>query len=411
MAYYLHLYRRLAPGAAGENKQPATIALVRATLEAAIQKYCAAALCARVANSREIDPETILNGALWSDPDLRRTFAEITEHPQLVLTKFGEPEILEFYGVEKLSFEVWQSMATLRALGKGAPLRVMASVDCFAYDRSDELDDLLRIYDDRDHRCDASGTGTVFHRSPGDKANGMIFLPFINARHISWSDLRPWFLHLGMDVSCAPSAAVDYPNFFWAPFALLKYYEAHKPFASAFLQKYACDLESLVAVIAGICTSAFRDWRGQPATTYRYWQRAYLGPSARESFVEHIRDNLEAGLVAVPLSIRACEVDVEGAFDFLALVDSRRAEIDIGVPGPHSVFLSCGDASYFMDYSWIYYRLMRLFDDLELENQNFKGEALEEYVRAGRSELPIKKCDSIDGTSKQARPVPLTKIN
>ncbi len=122
-------------------------------------------------------------------------------------------------------------MATLRALGKGAPLWAMASVDCFEDDRSDQLDDLLRIYDGRDHGFDASGTGTFFHRSAGEKANGMIFLPSSMLVTFRGATFGPGFLHLGMDVSCVPSAAVDYPNFFWAPFALLNYHEAHKPFA------------------------------------------------------------------------------------------------------------------------------------------------------------------------------------
>ncbi len=44
IAYYLHLYRRLAPYSIGSNDSPATIGLVRATLEAAIQKHAGSQL-------------------------------------------------------------------------------------------------------------------------------------------------------------------------------------------------------------------------------------------------------------------------------------------------------------------------------------------------------------------------------
>jgi hypothetical protein len=36
-------------------------------------------------------------------------------------------------------------------------------------------------------------------------------------------------------------------------------------------------------------------------------------------------------------------VAVERAFNFLTLTDEARSNIDIGLAGPHSVFLPCGD--------------------------------------------------------------------
>ena len=93
IAYLLHLYRRLSPGPAGENKTPVTITVTRASLEAAFQKYGQVALCRRVAGSDEIPTEAILRGEFakhhtdWVQP-LR---------PQLVLSDFGLEELKQFY--------------------------------------------------------------------------------------------------------------------------------------------------------------------------------------------------------------------------------------------------------------------------------------------------------------------------
>jgi hypothetical protein len=83
---------------------------------------------------------------------------------------------------------------------------------------------------------------------------------------------------------------------------------------------------------------------------------------------------------------------------FLAVDISARGTIDIGVPGPHSVFLPCGDSHYFTDFAWIARRLVNLFDEVAVADQNFKGFALEEYVRSGKSELPVRQCNAADGT-------------
>src|SRR5690242_12255829 len=134
IAYLLHLYRRLSPGSAGENNTATTIAITRATLEAAFQKYGQVSLCNRVASSDEIPAEAILRGEFvkyHADrpvPGLR---------PQLVLSDFGLEELKQFYSMEHLAYEVWKAMATLRSVGKGAGLSVTG------YDfhdiRSDEL--------------------------------------------------------------------------------------------------------------------------------------------------------------------------------------------------------------------------------------------------------------------------------
>lgn len=54
VAYWLHSYRRLSPGPAGENDDPATISIVRAVMDAAIQKYGTSQLCDGIAWSNQV---------------------------------------------------------------------------------------------------------------------------------------------------------------------------------------------------------------------------------------------------------------------------------------------------------------------------------------------------------------------
>ena len=262
----------------------------------------------------------ILNGFLFSDPDLRHWFSEITERPQLVLTEFGEFELSQFYGLEKLAYEMWRSMATLRALAKGAPLRVAGTDEWFGDDRSDELDQLLEIYDEREHGGAVSDTGTVFDRSP-EHTNpvGIVFLPALNAHHRPWNSFQPLFAHFGLSLEFLPTGDVDFPNFFWGPFNLSDFYEAHKPFGAAFARNYGRDLESVIAVIAGISVSAFRDWQTVPTSPLSVLAAWVLGADQQQKCLSHLAETISLGLAVVPLPIPASAVDVERAFEMLCL--------------------------------------------------------------------------------------------
>jgi hypothetical protein len=77
ISYYLHVYRRLAPYSIGADKRGMTVALVRATFEAAIQKYASPGLCGRIAVSTEVSPDAILRGFLFRDQRLGGFWADL----------------------------------------------------------------------------------------------------------------------------------------------------------------------------------------------------------------------------------------------------------------------------------------------------------------------------------------------
>src|SRR5262249_45393480 len=76
-------------------------------------------------------------------------------------------------------------------------------------------------------------------------------------------------------------------------------------------------------------------------------------------------------------------------------------DIDVGYPGPHSVFLPCGQDYKFIDYAHLWRRLYHLFHQVTPSDQNFKGEALEIFTRGERSVLPSGELKAVDSTSRQ----------
>jgi hypothetical protein len=342
---------------------------------------------------------SVLNGALAEDPQLNELYAEALSRPQLVLTDFGPAELAEFYRAEKVAFEIWKSMAVLRVLGKGGTLRVADAGERFWAERSDELADLIEIYDGRGS-FEASATGTVFSvASPNKNERGTILLPQYNAAKLPWAKFARLFK---VDIAPVTGLGTDVvTNFIWVPFDLLRFYKAHLPLGEAFYGAYGVSLGSVLAVVAALGSVALSDWGRRREMVWRYWQRAYVGPDNRALLLSTIRESLPAALEIVPLGLQPQQIDVDKAFAFWSDSDTMRSVIDVGVPGPHSVFLPCGDASYFTDYAWIIQRMFRLFHGLQMEDQNFKGDALEVLVRAGKSALPFKACKAQDGSNRQ----------
>jgi len=162
IAYWLHLYRRLSPGSIGRDKNPLTIGETRATLEAAIQKYATKKPCAGVGRTGQIPLDRVLGGLLM-DPEFELEREGLQARDQLVLTDFTAKNLLDFYEVEKLAYEIWRSGAMLRIVGKGS-LIIVGDTPEFVYDsRSDELDKLVKNYDSRIGSLDytLSSTGLV----------------------------------------------------------------------------------------------------------------------------------------------------------------------------------------------------------------------------------------------------------
>lgn len=400
LAFCLHLYRRILPGSIGEDTQPATVALTRAVFEAAVQKYAALSPCSRIGDSKAVPEESVFGGLLMAPEfDLERKL--LTEGgSQLVLTDFTERELSDLYDVERLAYEVWRVGATSRSIGKGAPFVVETSETRFRDDRSDEMDELLEIYDERTGRLSSSAIGAVFaDLTTQPLKTGFVFLPFYNVAGMTTDPFRDAFRHL-----CGLEFPDGFrPNFVWMPFNIRGFREVHLPLSEAFLEYHAVTLDTVLAVVAAMAVRVFHLWRrSKGSALFRYWQRAYEGPDHKSNIAAVLKPFLPGAALVLGIPEQTMSnLDIAAGVEFWTLKHSVREDMDLAYSGPHSVFLPYNETHVFTDYAWILRRLFNLFFRVSINDQNFKGDALEQALQSPPSVLPRKACEALDGEKRQ----------
>ncbi len=399
LAYFLHLYRRLAPGPVGYDDQPATIGLTRAILESAIQKHASLCFCNKLADSASVPIQSVLGGILMS-PQFELERRIVSESRQLVLTDFTSPDLADFYNIERLAYEIWRTAAALRITGKGAALIVDSPPDWFADDRSYELNSLVVSFDKRNENesWSLSHSGVTFKEPWQTPAEGVVFLPVYNLLGATSEDFRTLTQLFGGRLEHEMRF-----NFVWLPLNLREYRMAHLPFADAFEERHRVALDAVLAVVAALSSRVFYSWNETGIVSLlKYWQRAYDGPHRRDS----IRDQLLAFIPTACeiLAINKSQLDsaqFDAALGFWDLGTANREDIDLSYPGPHHVFLPIHNDEVFVDYARILRRLHDLFLGVSIPDQNFKGDALEKLVRRGKPVLPIKPLKATCGETRQ----------
>ena len=386
IAYCIHLYRRLSPGAIGRDNQPHTIGLTRAALEASIQKYASFQLCDKIAESATIPISKVLNGLLMA-PEFQTERDSVSKSNQLVLVNFSVSDLESFYDLERLAYEIWKTAAALRTVGKGAPLTVDYPPECFFDERSSELDFLVTNYD---HRLGKSGwsysaSGVVFDNSDTASAAGVAFTPTYNITEIPGSDYKKLFTEL-FNINIR----ADMPfNFAWFPFNFREYYEAHLPFSTAFRELHGVSLEAVLIVIVALTYRVLRSWFDTRGTSFiKFHQRAYELCTVGFIQNEIIKALPEALKVLGIDEASVSAKDIQKAIGFWSLSETHRKNIDLSYSGPHFIFLPVQKGKVFVDYAWITRRLYDLFLGINIPDQNFKGNALEKMVRKSKSLLP-----------------------
>lgn len=400
VAYCVHLYRRLAPGPIGRDQQPRTIGLTRAVLEAAIQKYAPSQLCNKIAESSAVPIGKVLGGLLMA-PEFEVERNIVAQANQLVLTDFTSIDLLAFYDLERLAYEIWRTAATLRTTGKGAPLIVCDPPECFADGRSTELDFLVTNYDKRTGRSEwsSSASGVTFADVAQQSAEGCVLVPIYNVGGVTSTDFKDFFSQM---YGARLMSEVTF-NFVWVPFNLREYRKAHLPFATAFYDRYNISLDAVLAVIAALSLRVEYSWlQTRGMSFFRFFQRAYEGP-------DNIKDIRDAILLLLPDACKTLGVDkatvasdeIQTALDFWTLDNSNRKAIDLSYSGPHYLLLPVQENRVLIDYAWILRRLHDLFFGISIPDQNFKGDALETLIRSAQSVLPTKPCKTDKGENRQ----------
>jgi hypothetical protein len=189
----------------------------------------------------------------------------------------------------------------------------------------------------------------------------------------------------------------------WDLFNLKEYRKAHLPFATPFYEKYGVPLDAVLAVVAALLSRILYLWQYDGISTFtRFHQRAYEGPCHKKFIQDEISH-------FIPVACKMLEIheslitsgNIEEAIKFWELDISKRVDIDLSYSGPHYLFLPIQNDQFFIDYAWIFRRLHDLFVGVWIPDQNFKGDALENAVRKGKSILPTKPCIANTGEKRQ----------
>ena len=402
VAYYLHVYRRISPMPIGENRDTATVQWTRSILEVAVQKYAQASMCDRIAFSADVPPASVLRGALI--PDYQIIVDSLQKNNQLVLTDFGLEEFVELYMLEKLAYEVWKTTAVLRGVGKGATLIVDQTTSTIFYDnRSKELNELIRRFDDRlGAPFETSATGTVFSNWQDDDTKGILLLPFYNVDQKPIEEFNHLFELFDLKID---ERFGFVPNFIWGAIDIGAYWLAHRPFAEKFERSNGLEFDCLVATLVALSLRKIVMWSSDSTKNMMHsWQRGYDGPVVLEDLKREIVEGLPHVVESLGVSKLPDSVEVSRVFNFLGLTPDRRDQIDVALGGPHATFLPCDSTELvFIDYAYLVQRLYYLFYGVKLDDQNFKGDALESYVRSESKVSPLthKECRAVDGTRRQ----------
>ena len=395
-AYWMHVSRRVLPNSPGDDTSPETILSVRTVLNSAIQKYGQSNFCSHVGKSKEVKISQVFNGLLLSDEfEIERQL--IDQSPsQLVLTDFTQINLIEYYELEKLCYEIWFCLAKMRALQKGAIIEVDLSFEGFVKEyRTDEVAYLISSYDQRSGGFLSSATGTVFTGDVID-SKSEVFIPVLNLKHSKISDFNKVYEELFNF-----SVGKDYvPNFLLLPFSLGKYMKAHLPFTNDFKLKYNVSFQSLLLIMLALCYRYFHisAMKESPRVVH-IMQRGYEGPELMSNILRIVKEYKAIALRFLGIDYEIKNSEIKRAIQFLTLKD--RSVISLMYSGTLRMFVPAGEDRFYIDYSILFDILNNLFFDIDLNKHNFRGLTLEEVLNEQPSYLPTKPCKNIKGQEKQ----------
>ncbi|WP_156126171.1 hypothetical protein [Hymenobacter sp. DG25B] len=394
MAYWLHLSRRIGINSGGPNKEASTIETNRINIIALIQKYGTKTICNHINTSKEIDIKSIFNGLLLSKEfEYERKIIEQSPS-QLVLTDFDHNNLLEYYEVEKISYELWVCGAKLRAIGKGAKVHVSQALpEFFIEERDNNLARLIENYDNRLSSTSASETGTMFQEAK-PKSSSLILLPILNVQGESIAYMNDFFKS-NLNFIISDEQAV---NYLLIPYPIRKYLKSHLPFEKDFIKQNKVNFKHIITLITSLCWRALHLTIEERSSIYINWiSRGYEGPSTKEGIIgEAYYYSPIAGKI-----LKEEETTIEQLTSAFEYLENRHQEnVNIFDRGTLKLLIQTGENHYFIDYSLIPIILNNLFDKISLNEHGFRGPLFEEAIEK-KSYLPTTPCKGLDRSSKQ----------
>lgn len=387
--YWLHIYRRLAPGLSnelGDRADAITLLEVRAFVEQAIFKYGSLSDMSGISLSTKVEPAQILGGMMSSM--LREAFGAtkaaqyermLTKTPQWILTDFSEQDIADVYHLEGLAYQYWYVATKLRARGKGVRIDCTPNGD-LREARTTEQDRLIVSFDTRGERASikmgfGSNVGT-FVRSEFANPYDAIFCATLNVEGYNAHDLG------------LTGISEDYaPNYLPFTFDAEAYFDSHSYLAPYFEKMTGFGLLEFCQ-IATICSQLLitalhpniNSIENMSLIFYSKMQRAYLfyGKSLedlKQDIVTSISERRSHGRMRQSNA----EQQVDRVIDFLTLNEKKQSLVGLWSFGPRFAIVKCGE-NYFCDYSAWFVIFQNLFFGLKNYDPNSQKGPQFEYT-------------------------------
>jgi hypothetical protein len=397
--YWLHLSRRILPSTSGKDKSPTTVGITRRIIDGAIEKFGGEEFCEHIGITGEIKISEVFDGLLMSPEfEFERVLLEKFSN-QVVLTKFNQTNMLEYYTLEKLVYEVWKCGATLRALGKGALLFVDNNdSEFFTELRTPELDFLIQNYDSRPYSFITSRKGVVLENKD-DFVSGKLFTPVYNVSNLKVDFFNEIFEKADVPISFGEGMIT---NFIPTLYPFRGYYNNNKPLFQSFFRKHKTEVVSILTVITSIAYRIFNKLLIDKDTRMvkPLFLRAYEGPVPETEVLKEIKFYKELAILNLELSEEdIAKVDIHQGFEFLKLKDPEI--IDLLFTAPLKLFIPVTKERVLIDYSKIVQILDDLMFQVRINDENFKGELFEYVTNKTSSHLPLGQSYALDGSSKQ----------
>ena len=397
--YWLHLSRRILPNTSGKDKSPITIGVTRKIIDGAIEKYAKEEFCEHIGITGEIDISQVFDGLLLSD-DLEYERELLKNLPrQVVLTKFNQTNMLEYYTLEKLAYEVWKCGATLRALGKGAIIKINHSdKEYFTEMRTPELAFLIDNYDNRSFSFITTRKGVVIENKD-DLNSGKLLVPIYNVSNIKMDLFNPIFKQFDIPLSFGDEMMT---NFLPLLYPLRGFYNNNKPLFGSFFKKYKIEVVSILTVITAVAYRIFHKLflEKDVAMVKPLFLRGYQGPVLESDILKELDYFKNFAFLNLELDEEEKKkVNIRDGFDFLKI--QNRDIIDLLFTAPLKLFIPVSKDRVIIDYSKISQILNDLMFQVGIKDENFKGDLFEYVTNKTKSILPTNQCHSNNNSSKQ----------
>jgi hypothetical protein len=262
-AYWIHLYRRIAPtlSKGHDSKIDATtVALVRQTAELAYLKYGDLSRRGEIGDVRQSRLDNLLGGyyyeaiskRLGSKLKARKQYDQLRRSSQYVLLDFAEETFYRVFEVEGLAYEYWRTSAALRTIGKGTAVEWNVAAAWFTYSEDEVHPLLFELYDARigSSRGFQTSLGTWSELGNGNEDGDTFFFatynPHPETKYIPFSD----------PITGRDSTLIAALNFRIGSGSLSRFASAHSFMAEAFFAGHSVNLEAVIFCIWAVSSFA-----------------------------------------------------------------------------------------------------------------------------------------------------------